>query len=218
MDLFRWVGAAFKAPAVLVIAPIAYVLGIVTMMPLGYDLLPNAATAIAAGVTSIVTIGGAILLWHYQQHKESTAAAHFVANLFDAAVGGLNNVQSLLDDTDTYEGWELLDEFLHKQNSTFGRMSAILDRYETIIMKLPPDAVTLLNLTHPQIIRELNDRLFNARQQFATIRNSHIVRPIEDRTALVGAIWIYGQFAKNLKDSLGIEKGRSVLAGSAKAS
>lgn len=209
MGLLRWLGVVIKTPAVYVIAPVAYALGIATMLPLGYDLLPNAATAIAAGVTSIVTVGGAVLLWQFQQHKESTAVAHFVASLFDAAVHGLKEISSHFDDLDTMEGWLRLEETLLRQNGTLGSMSVVLHGPETI-MKLPSEAVSQLTLLYPNILKELNKRLHNLRHQFVSINQTKLPRPIEEMTELVNAIAIYKKFSEALKDAMGVHVGGSL--------
>lgn len=199
-----WVLRNFGTPGFLIGAPIAYVLGMATMWPTGWELPANTLTAITAALTSVAAVGGAIAVWHYQQDQESTATGRYLIHVLEmpieqmrSAVGSVSGVKR----NPSRPNWKRLEDDLLELHGLMARVSSAHIQDEKILLKLDPRAMELVVRWHQRILRGVNDASHKLRQQYAVINTypDSDKDPGEAATQLEFFVGEYRQFVAELK-------------------
>lgn len=170
-----WVLRNFATPGFLIGAPVAYVLGIVTMLPTGWELGANATTVIAAAVTSLAAVGGAIAVWHYQQDQESIATGAYVVHALSMPIEDLHEClrrTRAVRKAPTLTNWEHLDEALIELNSLMSRVGSASLQDEKLLLKLDPRAMEMIVFWLQKVLRGVNGDAHKIRQLIAQVKHN----------------------------------------------
>ena len=170
-----WILRNFGTPGFLIGAPFAYVLGILTMLPTGWELGENATTVIAAAVTSLAAVGGAIAVWHYQQDQESKATGAYVVHALSMPVEDLYEClrrARMVQKKPTLENWEHLDAALIELNSLMSRVGSASLQDEKLLLKLDPRAMEMIVFWLQKVLRGVNGDAHRIRQLIAQVKHN----------------------------------------------
>ena len=202
----NWFLGIFSKPGVLLTASVAYSLGIATVLPMGWELDTNAATAIAAGVTSLFAVGGSIAAWHYQQELESRAVATYFAKLLEAPLLDMGSLRTayLAEDIST-QSKSLIRQLSTEINSSLSVLSARSSAHIDLVLKLDPTAMGML-------VDELKDVVSEVARQneragwFGDGKIGMKDGAPEYAQELVQALDKYGQFVNEIKRHMGVSQ------------
>ena len=107
----------------LIVATIAFLAGIATMLPTGVTLPDSAAALIGAVLGSVATIGGALLLWRVQEAQRTRHLAKSIAMQFGDVFHGSLELISQLGVADQKQGSECTFCRLERSKSFAARIA-----------------------------------------------------------------------------------------------
>lgn len=203
-----WFLRNFGTPGFLIGAPVAYVLGIVTMLPMGWELGENATTMIAAGVTSLAAVGGAIAVWHYQQDQEGKAVGVYFLHVLETPLQDFLDLEpdlGRLEADNSEANWKALEVKISKVKRAMSRVSvAGLEQNYQLLLKLNVEAVQMIvEELHPaQLnINSSLDELGNKARQSPVLRPKRVAAqdsPARLRTAIKAYQELYEKLRKSV--------------------
>ena len=197
---------AARQPAVLMATPLAFLLGIAVMLPFGFSLDPNTATVIAATVTSLLAVGGALAVWHYQQDEEAKAVGLFIAELLTSATFAVELAGNAARKTSSVESWTRMMHHLDDAQRALTNVSSYYNRNNVILLKLEPAAISMLAFYFPDVLKLVNQEVGLARIQGVQAATKMYGGAVANAETLEFACKEYVQFCDEISRSLGISK------------
>jgi hypothetical protein len=203
-----WMLRFFGVPGFLVGAPVAYVLGIITMLPTGWELGENATTMITAGVTWLVAVGGAIAVWRYQQDQEGKAVGIYYLHVLETPLQdflSLDPELTQLEADNSEVNWKALNTKIKNLSRAMSRVSvAGLEQNYQMLLKLDVMAVEMiveeLHLAQLNVNSALNELEKKARQ--ASVLKPQRIDSQDWPAKLRTAVTAYQQFYEKLKQAV----------------
>jgi hypothetical protein len=148
-------------PTVLIVAPITYALGVITVLPLGVEVSEHITSAISAGVTAVATVGGAMAVWHYQEAKKERAIGMAFNTILQLPLDQMQTVensceQNYLDSVD-----HSADRRVHisDMRAVLDDMIDYIEEMRALVPSLKPDAGARILADLPRCMRQLNRQL-----------------------------------------------------------
>lgn len=137
----------------LIFATIAFLAGMIVMLPLGLTLPESAAALIGAIVGAVATIGGALLLWRVQERQRTQHLTKAIAMQFGEVLHGSFELISKMDvadralgDPTTHRDFEKqvqsLESLARDLSNNITRTRKKLERYSSSLHLLTSDKVS----------------------------------------------------------------------------